>query len=314
MGWLTWRQHRLQVTVAAALVGLLVVFLAITQAQMTGQLHTGGLAACLTSHGECGLAAAAFHDRFSGLLTVVAYLQLLPMLVGLFWGAPLLARELESGTHRLAWTQSVTPRHWLLVKLGWLCLTVIAAGAVLTVLLSWWSVPFQEVDGVSRMQPDQFSLQGIAPIAYALYAFALGVTAGAATRRTLPAMGITLAAYLAIRVPLADWRGRLLPPLRLAYPAGATSPRAGRGDWILPSGTFTDGAGHNIDGGSLQRLCGGSVSEFHRCLAAHHIWRIDLYQPASRFWPLQAAESGIYLGLAAALLVITCWWTLRRLS
>jgi hypothetical protein len=259
MGWLTWRQHRLQLTVAAAVTGLLAVFLAVTQAQMNGQLQAGGLAACLASRADCTLAAAAFHDRFAGLLTVVAYLQLLPMLVGLFWGAPLLARELESGTHRLAWTQSVTPRRWLLVKLGWLCLTVIAAGAVLTAALSWWSVPFQRVDGISRMQPDQFSLQGAAPVAYALYAFALGVMAGAVARKTLPAMGITLAGYLAIRIPLADWRYRLIPPLRLAYPAAAASPRAGRGDWILPASTFTDSAGHNLDGNTLQRLSSAGV-------------------------------------------------------
>jgi hypothetical protein len=94
----------------------------------------------------------------------------------------------------------------------------------------------------------------------------------------------------------------------------ATSPRAGRGDWILPTGIFTDGGGHKLDGNSLQRLCGsGGVSDFHRCLTAHHIWRID-YQPPSRFWPPQAAESGIYLGAAAVLLAVTCWWTLRRLS
>ena len=152
------------------------------------------------------------------------------------------------------------------------------------------------------MQPDQFSLQGAAPVAYALYAFALGVMAGAVARKTLPAMGITLAGYLAIRIPLADWRYRLIPLLRLAYPAAAASPRAGRGDWILPASTFTDSAGHNLDGNTLQRLCG--VPDFHTCLAAHHIWRTDFYQPLSRFWPLQAAESAIYLGLAAALLAI----------
>jgi hypothetical protein len=128
-------------------------------------------------------------------------------------------------------------------------------------------------------------------------------------------MGITLAGYLAIRIPLADWRYQLIPPLRLAYPAAAASPRAGRGDWILPASTFTDSAGHQVDGNTLQRLCGdGGASDFRTCLAAHHIWRTDFYQPLSRFWPLQAAESTIYLGLAAALLAAACWWTLRRLS
>ena len=35
-----------------------------------------------------------------------------------FWGAPLVTRELEAGTHRLVWNQSVTRTRWLATKLG----------------------------------------------------------------------------------------------------------------------------------------------------------------------------------------------------
>lgn len=313
MLWLTWRQHRIQLAAAAGLVGALAVFLAITQAQMSGALHGSALAACLDTHGDCALLAGAFRTRFGTLLTLVAYLQLLPMLAGLFWGAPLLAREYELGTFRLAWTQAITPRRWLLVKLACLSIAVIAAGLILTGLLSWWLHPFTRIGDINRMQPDEFSLQGIAPIAYALYAFALGVAAGAFARRVLPAMAATLAGYLALRIPLADRRGSLIAPLHLTYPAGSPSPRASAGDLILPASGWTGPTGRPLTGGDLDRICGSpALPSFHGCLATHGILRADVYQPISRFWALQLAESGIYLGLAVILVAVACWWILRR--
>ena len=68
----------------------------------------------------------------------------LPALIGLFWGAPLIARELEAGTHRLVWNQSVTRTRWLAVKLGLLGLAAIAAAGLGSLAVDWWSDPLDK--------------------------------------------------------------------------------------------------------------------------------------------------------------------------
>lgn len=129
--------------------------------------------------------------------------MVLPLFAGVFWGAPLVARELEQGTHRLIWTQSVTRTRWITTKLLASLLTTTAGVAALTVLVGWWFGPLAKTD-VGRMQPVAFDVQGIAPVAYTVFAVTLGIAAGTLTRKTLPALGLTLAAFTAIRVAIVE--------------------------------------------------------------------------------------------------------------
>ncbi len=162
---------------------------------------------------------------------------LLPAVIGLFWGAPLIARELESGTFRLAWNQTVTRERWLAVKLGVLGLTSMALAGLLSLILGWWASPIDraaDLQGAggfqSRFFPLDFGTRGIAPIGYAAFAFALGVLVGLMVRRTVPAMGITLAAIIAVQIafPLAI-RPHLISPVRstsiVTPPPSTASPR-----------------------------------------------------------------------------------------
>ena len=111
----------------------------------------------------------------------------------MFWGAPLVARELESGTYRLAWTQSVTRRRWLSTRVALVGVAALAVAGVASWLVSWWFAPLDAVN-MNRFDPGIFTARGIVAIGYAAFAFALGVAAGALTRRTLPAMAATLLA------------------------------------------------------------------------------------------------------------------------
>jgi hypothetical protein len=215
--------------------------------------------------------------------------QVLPALIGLFWGAPLISRELEAGTHRLVWNQSITRTRWLAVQLGLTGLAAMAAAGLGTLAVTWWSSPIDKsAADFPRMAPLLFDARGIVPVAYAAFAFTLGVTVGMLVRRTVPAMAITLAAFVAVQVamPLLV-RPHLLPPTRATVEITTS----------------------NLDG--LQAGPNGPMRVLAKASAAG-AWL--LYQPSSRFWPFQWIESGIYTVLAAGLAGL-CFWRLRhRLS
>jgi hypothetical protein len=148
---------------------------------------------------------------------------IVPALLGLFFGAPLIARELETGTFRLVWTQSVTRKRWLAVKLGLVGIVAMAIGALLTWMANWWATPLDAVNQ-DRFGVANFSFHGVAPIGYAAFAFALGVTAGVVLRRTVPAMAVTGAGFAAARVAVTYWvRPHLASPVRESLPLAAGS-------------------------------------------------------------------------------------------
>jgi hypothetical protein len=161
-------------------------------------------------------AATGAHSRYdSGLRTGLGVLVVVtPGVLGLFWGAPLVAGELEAGTFRLAWTQSVTRTRWLAVRAS---LTVVASMAVagtLSLIVTWWAAPSDRAGGNLFGTFDQ---RDLVPVGYAAFAAALGVTAGLLLRRTLRAMAVTLVAFVAARLAVAAWlRPVLLAPSHLA--------------------------------------------------------------------------------------------------
>jgi hypothetical protein len=190
----TWLQFRTQAAVVAGAIALLAVAAA-------GLLHRDDTVAQL----------------WLGVLVVVA-----PGLLGMFWGAPLVAREFEDGTFRLAWTQSVTRTRWMAVKLAVGGLASMAAAGLLSLVVTWWAGP---LDRAALNQFATFDQRDIAPIGYAAFAFTLGVLAGALIRRTLPAMFVTLAVFVAVRLAEFTWvRPRVLHPLllNLALNPGST--------------------------------------------------------------------------------------------
>jgi hypothetical protein len=311
---LTWRQHRLQALISAAVLAALAGYLLLTGRQISSFLHTTGLSACLQTHGNCSGLANAFTAQHPGApFEFDMLIWLMPILIGLFWGAPLIAREAEQGTHRLAWTQSVSRSRWLGVKLGAIIPIVLLAAGVFAVLFSWWFGPFAQVCGAgycsqSRMTPNMFDFSGVMPVAYTLYAFALGTAAGAIVRRTIPAMAVTVAGFIALRFPLQSLRYHLLAPLTVSYPAFGNTPAAEKGGALM-SYVYTTAAGRLIPANAITAACPRQTTA---CALAHGFRELDTYQPASRFWPLQGTESGIFLGAALALLAVGVWYAARR--
>jgi hypothetical protein len=220
MSWLTWRQFRVQATVVFGVVAVVAIVLALTGPHLVS-LADSYLKMCRADK-NCAVTtnpALTTDGRLESALGVIAIL--LPALVGIFWGAPLVAHELETGTYRLSWTQSVTRTRWLAVRVGVMGLLSVAAAGLFTLMVTWWSSPIDR----ANLNPfgSTFGQRDIVPIGYAAFAFAVGLTAGVLIRRTVPAMAATLVVFVAARETATFWlRPRLLPPAHLVTPI--TSP------------------------------------------------------------------------------------------
>jgi ABC-type transport system involved in multi-copper enzyme maturation permease subunit len=202
--WLTWRQHRTQVLTT-------LVFLVV-------------LGVALLVHGLSadGLTGAALNERFVPVYEIVSWLPVLPVLFGAFWGAPVLAREFERGTHKLMWTQSVTRWQWFAVKLGGLGLVVALAGLAFGLMVKAWLNAFGDSDLASPFgNGGLFAISGIAPAAWWLFGFMLGAAAGAITRRTLPAIAVAIAVFALALFGVFQLRGSYGTPQ--AFDPGSVS-------------------------------------------------------------------------------------------
>ncbi|WP_211282826.1 ABC transporter permease subunit [Amycolatopsis keratiniphila] len=220
MIWLTWRQFRLPAAAVFGALAALALVLAVTGPAISGEYATG-IATCAGDTAACDDFSERFlDDHQNTFLAVTALVLLLPALIGLFWGAPLFTRELEAGTHRLIWNQSVTRTRWLAVKLGITGVAAMLAGGVGSLAVTWWATTFEQaaVKDFPRLSAMVFDARGVVPIAYSAFAFALGVTIGMLVRRSLPAMALTLAAFAVVQVavPIVV-RPHLLPSIDATF-------------------------------------------------------------------------------------------------
>jgi hypothetical protein len=293
MTWVTWRQYRYQGMLAAALFAVVAVVLIMTGLHAVWAWHSA-LTEC-TRNGTCGSLAGSGLSLASPLaVTLVLATAAVPLLPGLLWGAPAVSHELETGTHQLAWTQGITRRRWLAVRTGWLLLAAALLAGALSAIVTWWSRPFNALDATA-FQVNHFDVTGIVPVGYAIFAMALGISAGTLLRRTLPALAVTLAGFAAVRVITALWlRMHYMTPVSVYYkltapftPAGSYLPvRLG---FVGPDGkpAALDYAVPNYNGIPLT-VCKQLLSNNPNpqavlpCLAARGYRGYLAYQPASR--------------------------------
>lgn len=312
MAWVTWRQHRSQALGAFGLLVGLAVTALLTHLPIASAYDHDSLSGCLppATRTGCDIIVPHFESQFGGLVTATRIMAVLPLLAGLFVGAPLIARELEFGTYRFAWTQGVSRRRWLLSKTLLLAAaTVVAAGAASLVLI-WWRSPFDSLEG--RIGPGGFDIEGIVVPAYALFALALGVLAGLVFRRTVAAMTATLVAFGATRFLVSSFvRPHFMAPLHRVISATATSGMPG--DWVL-SNTLVDAGGRRITTASEELAVVHAQQagiDPHTYILTLGWRRVISYQPAGRFWTFQLLEAGLYAGLAVALVLVALWLVRR---
>jgi hypothetical protein len=314
MNTLLWRLHRSQAYIAGAALVVLAAVLLITGIALSRTYH-GFAAGCAAAH-DCGDPSQVF-GSYSLITNLLLATMAIPLLFGLFWGAPLLAREFEDGTHGLAWTQGVTRRRWLSRTVAWALLAAAVWGGVMTVLVSWWRGPANALAFPSvRLGLGIFDIQGIVPVAYSVFAVALGIAAGAAFRRVLPAMATTFAVFTGLRFLIAEYaRPHYLTPASRLLPFSLANGGVPSGSWLISSvvagpggqryGSFTF---HDVP--AACRSLGPKPSP--SCMTAHGFHVLITYQPAGRFWAFQGIEAGIFLVLAAALMAVTFRLVLAR--
>jgi ABC-type transport system involved in multi-copper enzyme maturation permease subunit len=330
MTWVTWRQHR------TALTGVAVLLVAMALCFWVAGLHLHhAYGAAIACHPAGSFACNDLVNTFNGMYGFLAngfLLQVVPALIGAFVGAPVLARELESGTFRFAWTQGFGRWRWTLAKGVGLGVVVTAVTGAITVLFSWYYQPYFPAGSqalyvskelpfgtYSPFGPGLFDLRGVTFAAWTLAALAIGVLAGALIRRVVPAIVATLVVYTGLAFAVGGFlRQHYLAPLvtsKLNIPSSA---------WVISQQWFITTSGRPASQSALNQVLqkapgqlfgkGGvpkSVTVW-QYLVQHGYTQLTTYQPASRFWPFQWIEGGWLLALSVLLIAVTVWLVRRR--
>jgi hypothetical protein len=323
MVWVTWRQHRIALAGAATLLGGLALYVWITGLQIHRD-WTAAVACHPASSGACGALAGYFISDWQPAQIISVLLQAVPALIGAFLGAPVLAREMETGTFRYAWTQGFGRSRWTLAKLVPLAVVVAAAAGAFSVLMSWYYQPFfsgRPGFGGSPVPLDAglFDLRGVAFAAWTLAAFAIGALAGMLIRRVVPAIVATLAAYTGLALAAGLYlRQHYMTPLLVK---NADAPGSG---WTISQVWYAKG-GQPVSQDVLAQVLNGAPQlgggkgglpqqdpEVNQYLVQHGYTLWTSYQPGSRFWPFQWIEGGWLLALSVLLIAAAVWLVRRR--
>jgi len=282
MAWVTWRQHRPTLISVPALLGAVAVFLLIAGLKIHHDYAV--LTAC---HPASSTACQALNSNFNSTdwtmaNTINIFMNLTPALIGAFAGAPVLARELETGTYRYAWTQAFGRERWTIAKLALLAVAVTAAAGAFSQVFTWFFQPFLAQEDMTVFSATVFDTRGIAFAAWTLVAFAIGAFAGMLIRRIVPAMAATLAAYTGLA--LVTWLF-----LREHYPLA-----------LVTSNPNIDSGPFNVNDPWVLSTWYTGKTQWTR------------YIPVSRFWPMQFVEAGWLLALSVLLIAATVWLVRRR--
>lgn len=264
-------------------------------------------------------------------------LLMVPCLLGVLIGVPLVAGELGDHTNRIAWTQGITRTRWFATK--WLVLGVplVALTGVLLAFSDWWT---ERVSGAgvgsvlvviasdlgflnnTHIQPVNYSVTGVVPVAYTVFALALGCAFGALVRRIPWAVVATVVVYgIALFTMVTTVRPDLAPqtfePItQIGYPGGFEAALTrGPAPWDIGS-TARFVPGYVAPAGSpsaatIVTSCENQPVGYASCYTLHHVQYGEVFQLASHYWVLQWREAAIYL-IAALILLVVSWWAVRR--
>ena len=319
LAWLTWRQHRTAIMASTVLLALLTGSMLYVAARITTINQQCGNAVCPDNTTQY----AVLHGPF-GLLQISSYLRItvlfLPLLIGVFLGAPVLAREHEQRTLLLAWSQDITPQRWLWTKLSLLAGLTAALTAAVALASDHLARVLSIAADQSLFSNSAFQVTGMLPLTLSVVWLIVGVALGAAIRRTLPTAFTALAGYIALFF-LVQWRyPTLRTPLTVTM---AVSDGRQRGVGFDPnslrisdSGELVDASGHQLQQSTINAMCPpppGPQTVSNQCLVQHHLYNRVQYQPGSRIPEFHLILTGGYVTIGVVALAAV-WWLVRRTS
>jgi ABC-type transport system involved in multi-copper enzyme maturation permease subunit len=331
MIWLTWRQFRAQTLAAAGALAVLALYL-IHLGNEIRAFYDTRIAGCA---GEaCTTARMQLRGDYGDIVALLGVVLLaVPALIGIFWGAPLVTREVEEHTDRLVWAQSVTRTRWLAVKLTVIGLFSALVTGLFSLALTWSASRYDQVIG-ERFAAQNFDARNVVPIGYGLFAFALGTVVGMLARRTLPAMAITLVAFAAVQLLVpAVVRQHLMSPVTETVTVDAAVLAQGIGLSLEDDNTFTvrgytvpggwalrdsaqlfnpDGSHHTGQDAKTCLALVGDRGATDACIAAQRLRFEHTYHPAGRYWTFQWIELSLYLALSLLVAGFGFLWIRRR--
>lgn len=301
--WTVWRAHRSALLVwgayVLAMAGWLLWLRIVTLHEIDQEVTScGDSAPCIDV-----MASMTYSSGLSMIGTLVSYLC---YGVAAWAGAALTGRELERGTAKLAWTQSVTPTRWLAAKLAVPAVVLVLGTTVLVLLYRWAWAPDRGMVGDEWFYPDPMVNRGPLLVAYALCALAVGALAGLALKRSLPALAVALGFMAWFHVYLDRHTDELWPTTTLTDVAASEVP-ANADQMAL--GSITESGARVSD---LSCFVGESADAVRACMANHEF--TGLYaevHPPSHFWPLHLMATGVVLAVTA-LATAAAFWLLRR--
>ena len=299
MIWVSWRQHRSQAIACLGVLAALALYAIVLGTSMRTAFSNDGLPACLAriQGNSCQNAVDAFTNKFGSAVNIAFsnVFLIAPGLLGVIVGAPLIASELEYGTWRLAWSQTIPRTRWLAVKLSLVTGGLIVLGAAMTAVITWYRAPMDRLTG--HFQQNIYDYEGLVLTAYILCAFGFAVLAGLLIRRSIPAMIVAFIPWLVIRLVVQfQFRSHFLAPATLVQ--------------NCPNGCF--GSGNGGMGISAIPPATGHIGDLVLSIGGNEYQNVITYQPADRFWTFQSIEAGIFVALTAVALGAAIWLLHRR--
>ncbi|MEU0071404.1 ABC transporter permease subunit [Streptomyces sp. NPDC006332] len=307
MNWLVWRQHRAAYWTLLAVAAIAVAVMVYQRQQMMTYLEGYGY-----PHLKDG-----WEDKFdpAPLNSTSQVLQLLPVLIGVFLGAPLLAGDLESGTAKLVSAQSVSRVRWITTKLGVSALVVVVCTTAVSAAFTWWWSPVRPSSyALSWYDGAGFDSSGPMPVALTLLTVVAGVAIGMLLRRTLLSMVVTLGFAVVLRLVWSHFR------MSLGNVVTATTHNGVTGDNVYPNlpdsanvvdQSYLTASGDTIGWGSCNAATDKAVNA---CLEKAQVvgWSVD-YIPMSEMSGMQWLGASILLALTVGIAAFIIVWGRKRL-
>jgi ABC-type transport system involved in multi-copper enzyme maturation permease subunit len=323
LAWVTWRRQRTTILATSAVLGVLAIYLLVTGLQMRSAWHA--VQACIPQQSSpCSFQWNSFKNSYANPGIISALFIFAPLLIGAFAGAPLIGRELETGTFRYAWTQGVGRVRWTIALIVAGAVAVAVMTGAFGALIAWHDRPLWDADVTARLAANEFPTTGVAIIGWSLAAYAIGVLAGLLWRRVLAALATTIGIAFALALMTSKLRPHYLAPLRtknLDFVPGSQTiqqwwEKAGAVVSANDLNTALRSAGvQQIDvggGGKTTPATPGDGTDPVTYLLHHGYTQWTSYQPASRYWIFQWIEFGWLTALAVLLLAATSFLVRRR--